>query len=99
MRIDHTNCSHPRTPAGRADCRRSNNRVAAGIESPADAPENQGVYVPTREERILTAAENMRKANAKVTVVTRVEDLPIPKLTPAQLASPVFQSLLRKRRS
>lgn len=41
------------------------------------------------------AEANMRKANAKVTVVS---ELPMPNLTAVQLASPVFQSLLRHRK-
>lgn len=37
------------------------------------------------------------KGKAAAAKVTRVEDLPMPTLTPAQLASPIFQSMLRHR--
>jgi len=125
-RIDHSNCSHPRTPAGRAACRRDAYLRDAGIDTSGAMDEgNRGVVKHTSEWSPATvvprctnrngtctlklclchdhngagkraADRAMRVADSKVRVVTRVENLPMPKLTPAQLASPIFQSLLRK---
>lgn len=125
-RIDHTNCSHPRTPAGRAACRKDWHKEG-GIESaPApltreqlmegmttkqkarfarqlanDAARAAGRLAKRTDSKGMAAAdrakEAMNRADSKVRVVTRVEDLPMPRLTPAQLASPVFRSLMRKR--
>lgn len=129
-RIDHTNCSHPRTPAGRAACRRDTYLRDAGIDTSGYRDEgNRGVIkakdewlpatvVPgcTNRNQACTinlclcndhdgagtraanrARQAMKRADDKVRVVTSVQDLPMPKLTPAQLDSPIFQSLLHKR--
>jgi hypothetical protein len=48
------------------------------------------------KDKIRRAEANMKKANSKATGVTDVTSLPMPKLTPAQLASPTFRSMLRK---
>lgn len=119
-RIDHTNCPHPRTPAGRAACRKAG--TVASVEPSASLTREQLMDgMTTREKDRFTAklqsdadkargrlakrsdskaVDAMARADAKVrvVVVTRVEDIPMPKLTPAQLQSPIFQSLLRNRK-
>lgn len=111
-RIDHTNCSHPRTPAGRAACRKDWHKEG-GIESaPAPLTREQLMDGMTTTEKARFArklANDAAKAAGKLAKrtdskgmaaaakVTRVEDLPMPKLTPAQLASPVFRSLMAKK--
>lgn len=80
-RGSHAGCDHPVTPKARAACRKNR---AAGKQPAVDR-----------------AIENMKKADAKVRVreetkVTAVADLPMPKLTPAQLASPTIRSMMKQ---
>jgi hypothetical protein len=109
-RIDHSNCTHPRTPAGRAACRKDWHRPEgiSGVETPPTSLTREQLMTGmTTKQKARFAGQmasdaaqargRMAKADAKVRVITRVEDLPMPKLTPAQLASPIYQSMMRKR--
>lgn len=53
-RIDHTNCSHPRTPAARSACRKIAQQRSLGInvESSADSSANRGVVVDSTPDYI-----------------------------------------------
>lgn len=68
-RIDHTNCTHPRTPAGRSACRRMSVQRDLGInmEGLADSGANRGVIkeeprVHTPMEREIYRSQLTRKA-------------------------------------
>jgi hypothetical protein len=101
-RIDHSNCTHPRTPAGRSACRRDAYLRDAGIDTSGCIDEgNRGTVKVTHEwspetTRPTGRMANRRRAPREVTV-TDVTKLPMPKLTPAQLASPIYRSMLRRR--
>lgn len=111
-RIDHTNCSHPRTPAGRAACRKDWHRPEGipGVSVPLTREQLMEGMTTTEKARFARQLANDAaraagrlakrtdsKGKAAASKVTDVAKLPIPKLTPEQLASPVFQSLMRKR--
>jgi hypothetical protein len=88
MRIDHTNCTHPRTPKGRAQCRNGQTTVTAP-ELGLDTPTAKRVTAYARKHHTDPASI------AQATVEIR-QEFKMPKLTCAQLASPIFQSMLKK---
>lgn len=92
MRIDHTNCTHPRTPKGRAQCRNGqaqHRSTPTAQELGLDVPTAERVTAYARKHHTDPAsiAEAMIEVNQKFTM---------PRLTRAQLASPIFQSMLKK---
>lgn len=111
-RIDHSNCGHPRTPAARAACRAGRPQPThrapltaeeLGIKIPTKAELTEGMTVKekARFARQLTndaaRAKGRMEKRGKAPVITDASQLPMPKLTPAQLDSPIFRSLLRNR--
>jgi hypothetical protein len=114
-RIDHTACTHPRTPAGRAACRKSgavaptakpvsihaktadelnaeSRRRIANAKTTAQL--NQQDRIRAYAKKHHTDAESMIQAAAEVNVPRQV--FKQPKLTRAQLDSPIIQSMLKK---
>lgn len=129
-RIDHSNCTHPRTPAGRSACRRETYLRDAGIDTSGCLDEgNRGVAIvkdewtpatvsaPLTREQLMAGMTTKEKARfaaqmasdaarargrmakrgraPREVTITDVTKLPMPKLTPAQLASPIYRSMLR----
>lgn len=115
-RMDHTNCTHPRTPAGRAACRKSGavapDRIAAYAKKHHTDPASI-VAAMNDMKRELTAAE-ITAANEAMSALIgtdpidhRVDDADNQalvqvvvkrnrKMTRAELASPIIQSMMRK---
>ena len=109
-RMDHTNCSHPRTPAGRAACRRSSATPATPSVAPTRAVPgctdrngtcmvnlclcNDSTGAGTRAAK--RAVEAMDRVSKKIGKITVVADMPMPKLTPDQQRSPIIRSMMRK---
>ena len=97
MRIDHTACTHPRTPAGRAACRKS------GAVAPVAKPVS--IHAMTAAE-ITAANEAMSALIGTDPIDHRVDDadnqallqqvIKRNKMSAATMASPIIQSMLPK---
>ena len=101
--IDHSKCTHPRTPAGRADCRRETYLRDMGIDTSKNRDTGSRGVAIVKDEWSPATVSTPRTAKRRGGAtgprqITDVASLPMPRLTPAQLASPVFQSLLRHRK-
>jgi hypothetical protein len=59
MAMDHTNCTHPRTPAGRRACRATNNSVVglSYVPIPEDFPGTDRAFRKANPGRPVTLAE------------------------------------------
>jgi len=101
-RMDHTNCTHPRTPAGRATCRKN------ATVTPSLAPDRSLFAIPTSKltaDEITAANEAMSELIGTDPIDHRVDDADnqalvqqvIGRMTRAQLASPTIQSMLPKK--
>ena len=105
-RIDHTNCTHPRTPKGRAQCRNGqaqHRSTTTAREMDFSIPTT--TLTPAELEAANTAMQLALEAHeAERGITPRNADnqallqqvIKRPKLTRAQLASPTIQSMLLK---
>lgn len=84
-RGSHAGCTHERTPAGRAACRKT--RIKMGSEVWTDHQYNVRVEKDDQPTPV-------RVKKTKKIVVTDASQLPMPKLTATQLASPTIQSMM-----
>lgn len=106
-RMDHTACTHPRTPAGRAACRKN------AVVTPSIAPDRNAdlfklpttTLTPAELDAANTAMQLALEAHEAERGITprNVDNQALlqqvllakrPKLTRAQLASPTIQSML-----
>lgn len=72
-RVDHTNCSHPRTPAGRSACRRMALAAELGLDTSGalDSAMNRGKIKPERDEHSLGKID-IKKAMADLCTIELV---------------------------